>query len=145
LQLLLQFQSQEKSKCQFPFAYAKSKEDHLMPGGMGWLKEFYPEDGGCRFLQYVCNKLPDYTASITKNIFRVTTIINSYLAELPENSQSWRLKDLCMNENFLSVLAPEFKDSCKPNQICGWGSCHFGLPTLQSIFRYLLNRPSHWV
>jgi hypothetical protein len=51
-----------------------------MPAGMGWLKEFYPEDGGCRFLQYVCKELPDYMASTTKNITIVTTIRNSYLA-----------------------------------------------------------------
>jgi hypothetical protein len=86
LQLLLQFQSQEKPKCQFPFAYAKYNEDHPMPAGMGRLTWFPPEDGGCRFLQYVCDKLPDYTASITETTFTVTTIRNSNLAQLSEKS-----------------------------------------------------------
>jgi hypothetical protein len=57
-----------------------------MPVSMGWLTGFNPEDGGCRFLQYVCNELPDYTASITEKIFTVTTIRNLYLAQLSENS-----------------------------------------------------------
>jgi hypothetical protein len=59
---------------------------------MGWLTGFYPEDAGCRFLQYSCNELPDYTTSITENILIVTIIRNSYLVLLSENSQSWRLK-----------------------------------------------------
>jgi hypothetical protein len=63
-----------------------------MSASMERLTGFYPEDGGCSFLQYVCKELPDYTASITKAIFIVTTIRNSYLAQLSEYSQSWRLK-----------------------------------------------------
>jgi hypothetical protein len=84
----------EPEEVQIPvcIGYPKSNKDHPIPAGMGWLTGFYPEDGGCRLLQYVCNALPDYTASITKNIFIVTTIRNSYVAQLSENSQSCRLK-----------------------------------------------------
>jgi hypothetical protein len=116
-----------------------------MPAGTGWLKEFYPEDGGCRFLQYVCKELPDYMASTTKNITIVTTIRNSYLAELPENSQSWRLKDLCEAKLFLSPISGNQRLVHASPQVHTWGSCYFGSPTLHSILHYLLNRPSHWV
>jgi hypothetical protein len=36
------------------------------------------------------------------------------LAQLSENSQSWRLQALCLNQNFFSVPSPEFNASCKP-------------------------------
>jgi hypothetical protein len=42
--------------------------------------------GGCRFLQYVCDKLTDYTASITETTFIVTTIRNLNLAQLSAKS-----------------------------------------------------------
>jgi hypothetical protein len=49
-----------------------------MPAGMGQLTGFFPEDGGCRVLQYVCNELPNYTASITKDILE-TSVLDRYL------------------------------------------------------------------
>jgi hypothetical protein len=56
----------------------QKNKDHPMPAGMGELTGFFPEDGGCRFLQYVCNELPDCTASITKDILQ-TCVLNKYL------------------------------------------------------------------
>jgi hypothetical protein len=86
-----------------------------MPAGMRRLTGFHSEDGSCRFLQYVCTELPEYAASITENIFILSTIRNLYLAQLSENSRTWRQSE-CLNQNFFSVLSPEFKDSkdCKP-------------------------------